>query len=229
MAYRKLKYNDEEYYFNSTIFIDLFSIKKDIEKKKYEELEEELANILNVTRNAVHNWRFNQNGPSDIEIVKKIANFFGLSNVESLLIIKKEVDNKMLNDLQIQSIKKVYDSIINFLEIFAKTNGFNDLWFELDMKPEYRKDELYEIAEKEHNKVKKKKKKEYFYLRKTQIYFDLENYIYNNLYEIYEGKLSYGYRFEAEGEKYGSPTLLEDYNKALNAINDIIDKYIKLQ
>ena len=104
-------------------------------------------------------------------------------------------------------------------------NILNDLWFEIEKEPSARENELYEIANKEHKKVMLVLKKEYFYLKETKAYYDLENYIYNNLYDIYDGKLSFGYRFEATGEKDGEPTLEEDYNKAINDINDIIDKY----
>ena len=226
MAFRKLKYNNGNYYFNFSAFKDLFAKKHDKDKIKIGKLEEDMANEINVTREAVHNWRFTKNGPADIDLVKKIANYFNLTSLDILLTKKKGVDNKMLNDLQIKSIKKVYDSIIDFLEVFNNTNGFNDLWFEIKEKPEFREDELYEIATREHDKVMLYLKKEYFYLKGTKIYTDLENYIYNNLYEVYEGKLSYGYRFEAEGEEHGTPTLSEDYNKAINTINIIIDEYL---
>ncbi len=225
MAFRKLIYNDASFYFNFSVFKDLFTKKHIKENIAIGKLEEDIANKINVTKEAIHNWRFTKNGPADIELIKQIANYFNLSDIDILLTKMKGDNNKMLNDLQIQSVKRVYDSIIDFLEIFNKTNGFNDLWFEIKEKPEFRENELYEIATREHDKVMLSLKKEYFYLKGTKVYSDLENYIYNNLYDIYEGKLSYGYRFESEGEVHGTPTLSEDYNKAINSINNIINKY----
>ena len=224
MAYRKLKFDGADYYFNFSVFKDLFSKKHIKEKTSIGELEENMANNINVSREAVHNWRFEQNGPADIETIYQIANYFNLSDVKLLLTKKKGVDNNMLNELQIQSAKKVYDSIIEFLDIFEKTNGFNDLWFNIKKEPEFREDKLWNIATKEHNKVILSFNKEYFYLKNTQIYKDLENFIYNDLYEIYDGKLKYAYRFEAQVD--GNSTTDEDYNKALNLINEIIEKYI---
>ena len=66
-------------------------------------------------------------------------------------------------------------------------------------------------------------KKEYPIIGKIQIYTDLSNFIYNDLYDIYDGKLTYAYRFEAIPD--GNPTTDEDYIKAYKKLNEIIDSY----
>ena len=131
---------------------------------------------------------------------------------------------KKLSEIELMSVKKIYESIIEFLEYFNKTNGFNDLWFDFkNTDPSLREDKLWEIAEQEHNKVMISLKKEYPIIGKLQVYTEISNYIYNDLYDTYDGKLSYAYRFEAvPGEE---PTTYDDYTKAYKRINDIIDDY----
>ncbi len=89
MAFRKLKYNDDNYYFNFSVFKDLFTKKHNKERINVGKLEENLADKINVTKEAVHNWRFTQNGPADIELVKKVAIYFNLSDI-TILLTKKE-------------------------------------------------------------------------------------------------------------------------------------------
>ena len=72
------------------------------------------------------------------------------------MLSKKGEDIKMekLTEIELMSVKRVYESIIEFLEYFYKTNGFNDLWFDFEnLKPSLREEKLWEIAEKEHDKV----------------------------------------------------------------------------
>ena len=131
---------------------------------------------------------------------------------------------KNLLEIELMSIKRVCESVIEFLEYFDKTNGFNDLWFDLgNMSSSAKEEKLWEIAEKEHDKVMLSLKKEYPIIGKKQIYTDLNNFIYNDLYDIYDGKLSYGYRFEAIAD--GNPTTDEDYTQAYKKLNKIIDSY----
>jgi hypothetical protein len=48
-------------------------------------------------------------------------------------------------------------------------------------------------------------------------------YSENDLYDIFDGKLGYAYRFEAIPD--GNPTTQDDYNKALKSLNEIVEKY----
>lgn len=63
--------------------------------------------------------------------------------------------------------------------------------------------------------------KERMLLKNTEVYEQIGNYIYNDLYDIFSNKLDYEYRFEAIVD--GNPTTDEDYDKALDKINSIVD------
>ncbi|MCR5483346.1 MAG: hypothetical protein K6E99_02940 [Bacilli bacterium] len=226
MAYRKFIYNNDEYYFNFSSFKQYFSKKRKEDHVKVGDLEYLLASNINITKEAVHNWRMSSNGPSDIQLVTQIAKFFNISDVTLLLTKEKEVNTNMLTDLQLQSFKKVYDSILDFLDEFNESDGFNDLWFEVEGDPNDKKGLIWDVVNKKHEGVMKTLNKEYFYLKNTALYEELENYIYNDMYDIYETKkLDYAYRFEALGTD--QPTTQDDYTKALNKINEIVNKYYK--
>jgi hypothetical protein len=144
------------------------------------------------------------------------------------LLLENADGGKSMSQLtsdQVHSVKRIYDSIIEFLDVFINTEGFNSYWYPLKEEgyenPEYK---IYDIAEGEVHKVSLILDKEYFYLRNTEIYDELSEYVSEDLWDIFNGKLSYAYRFEAAGE--GSPTTFEDYDKAMIKINGIIEKYI---
>ena len=224
MNTRKIIINNNIYYFNFDIFNNLFIEKWKNEKIQKKELELILSEFVNKSTDAIHNWRFKKNGPSDLDTIKLIASFFKLNNYDILLEEKeKKYFMRKLNDLEILSLKRIYDAIIDYLEIFQQSNGFNDYWFDIKEEQTQREDILYDIAMKEIEKVQLVYKKEYMLLRNTKIYNDLGNFINNDLYDIFDGKLSYAYRFEATSEE--QPTTDEDYYKALNKINNIIDEY----
>ena len=223
---KRYEIDEIDYYFNYQRFNELFI--KNKEKKLICDLEQELADSIHVSKDAVHSWRNRVQSPNDLEIIKNISNYYKLGNYRDLLIIKgeKKIMNNF-NELQINSIKKVYDSIIEHLDYFEKTDGYNDLWLDFidkGIEPKYIENKLYEVAEKELNKVILCHKKEKMLLKNTKIYEEIENFIYNDLYDIFDGKLKYAYRFEAIPD--GNPTTEDDYNKAMNKFNSIIDKYI---
>lgn len=218
------KYEDFFCFFNHDMFNAIFDRKCKKDRIKIKDMEEQLANVLNISKDSVHSWRYKTYSPNGLELIKDIAKFFGYE--EDILLCKKGGDIKMekLSDIELMSVKRVYESIIEFLEYFYKTNGFNDLWFDFEnLDPSLREGRLWEIAEKEHDKVMLSLKKEYPVIGKMQIYTDLGNFIYNDLYDIYDGKLTYAYRFEAIPD--GNPTTDEDYTKAYKSLNEIIDSY----
>ena len=79
---------------------------------------------------------------------------------------------------------------------------------------------LYDIAETEQHKVEIVLAKEYIELYRLPVYGKLEEY--DDLCEIYNGKLSYAYRFEAGVENIDGTrsdvTTSEDYMRALKKI-----------
>ena len=223
---RRYEINEFDYYFNYQRFNELFTKNKG--RKLIGDLEQELADSIHVSKDAVHSWRNRVQSPNDLDIIKNIANYYKLRDFKYLLIIKgekKRMNN--FNELQINSIKRIYDSIIEHLDYFEKTDGYNDLWLDFidkGIKPECIEDKLYETAEKELNKVMLCYKKEKILLKNTKVYEEIGDFIYNDLYDIFDGKLKYAYRFEAIPD--GNPTTDDDYNKAMNKFNSIVDKYI---
>lgn len=219
--------NNEKYQFNPLAFnqcINQHSKKNGIKKGKIEDL---LAEKLFVSSSAIHNWRFGSNGPASIELVKNIAKHLKIDYM-TLLKRYKEIEKMgKFSTLQIESLKRVYDAIIDFLDDFDKTDGFTGtLWYEFQRKgsnnPE---DDIYDYAQNKIEKVQKVLLKEYFYLHDTEVYEELSEYIENDLYDTFDGKLGYAYRFEAIPD--GNPTTFDDYSKALQRINEIIEKYTK--
>lgn len=223
---KRYEINETNYLFNYQRFNELFIKEKG--KKLIGDLEQELADSIHVSKDTVHSWRNRVQSPNDLDIVKSISNYYKLEDYKNLLIVKG--DNKKMdkfNDIQISSIKRIYDSIIEHLDYFEKTDGYNDLWLDFKdkgIKSEYIEDKLYEVAEKELNKVMLCYKKEKMLLKNTKIYDEIGDYIYNDLYDIFDGKLKYTYRFEAIPD--GNPTTNDDYNKAMSKIDSLIEKYI---
>lgn len=217
--------------FDEKKFNDFFHKYCKLNKIKVNVLENSLGDYVYVTDSAVHQWRFGNNGPSDIETIKKISEFLNLHSFKNLLIEAKELNKVNYSEVQIKSFKKIYDAIIDFLDEFEKTNGFNDLWFEFRNKgvkdPEVF---ILNYADKLIDKIWLVYKKEYFYLHDTETYNKIGDYINDVLYDTYNGKCSCAYRFEApieniDGTRFGI-TLEEDYEKALSSLNEITDSII---
>ena len=204
---------------------------KDESRIKVSDAEQQLGDFVHVSKDAVHQWRFGNNGPASIDVIKEIANFFGLESYTSLLIELKEYTKMKYSAEQQKSFKRIYDAIIDFLDEFENTYGFNNLWFDFQKKgiqnPE---GDIEEYADRLIDKIWLVYKKEYFYLHDTEPYNQLEDYISDVLYDTYSGKCSYAYRFEAPVEtidgKQSGVTLDEDYTKAMSLLNAIIEPIV---
>ncbi len=235
MADKKTKtyrVEEKEYQFNVESFTYLFRLLKNKKECKCCELEEEIGQICSVSSDAVHSWRFKQNAPSDLETVEKLAVFFESGGVLSLL--KEDRKEKAVHILERQkdSLKRLYVSVIDYLEVFDKTFGFNDIWHTLVEKGYESKDiesKLYEIAEAEQEKVIKVFTEEYLDLHTLDIYEDLKELVYDMISDSYNEKLSYAYRFEAPVELVGGGhagvTLEEDIIKLHGRLNELIEPY----
>lgn len=195
-------------------------------KMKNQDVEQSLANGLNVSADTVHKWHYGMSTPTDVDLVKGLSKILDLDDFTTLL---KSVDggNSMgkLSDRQITAVKKVYDICIWFLNEFSNTSGFNDYWYEFQYKgiadPE---EAIADMADEMHRKIELVLDQEYFDLRDTDIYNELCEFVSEDLIDIYDGKVSYAYRFEAHAD--GNPTTSEDYNKAMIKLNGIIEKYV---
>lgn len=225
---KKYIIDEKVYYFDYDLFNKFFKSNYSKKHITLEQLEIELAEYLNISKDAVHSWRFKKQSPMSLEIIIEISKYF---NVRDYMIFlrRKEIQSNMnnFNQYQINSIKKIYDKIIEHLDYFYHTDGYNDLWHQYadqGYKTNIIEDKLYDVAEKKLDEVFLAYEKERIFLKNTSIYDEIGEYIENDLYSIFENKLSYAYRFEADVD--GNPTTQEDYEKALKNINIIVDKYL---
>ena len=66
-----------------------------------------MANFVNVTLDATKQWYYGNNGPSELTIIKKVAEFLQIADY--MILMKKARENEKmvnLNLLQYESIKK---------------------------------------------------------------------------------------------------------------------------
>lgn len=220
-----------DYMFDKNVFKDLFNRMR--KGRNVAEFEEELANEIGVGISTVHSWRVGDNSPSDIEKVKDLATSLKLSSYEVLLKKKEGIKTMQISERQKDSIKRIYDAIIDFFDYFEQTNGFNDLWFDIcDRYNNSRQieDALYRIADKAQQKCILVVKKEYIELFRLDLYEQLEEFVYDYLLDMYNAKLSYGYRFEAgvenvDGSRY-TLTTEEELTKAYKIVNELLEPYM---
>lgn len=219
--------------FDSISFKEIFAANCKMKNMSVLDYEIELGESLGVSNSAIHSWRFGMNGPSGVELIKQLAVCLEITDYMLLLKDGKGKMTMQISERQKDSLKRVYDAIIEYLDAFQRSDGFNDYWYKLEKQgtnSDYIEDLLYDIAEKEQHNVELVLAKEYIELYKLPVYGQLEEYVYDDLCEIYNRKLSYAYRFEApvenvDGSRAGVTTK-EDYTRALKKINDILEKYM---
>ncbi len=76
--------------------------------------QEQFAEVMNVSRQAVSKWELNQSYP-EVDKIIEVSNYFGVS-LDDLMNDEKESPNVMDQDLEVQSLKK--NSSSNFAEIY---------------------------------------------------------------------------------------------------------------
>lgn len=212
--------------FSSKNFKIVFDTYCKVNKLKKQDAERVVAETLNISADTVHKWHYGMSSPSDIELVKDLASTLQMSDFSTLLV---NVDGgsgmKQLTERQIIAVKKIYDMCIWFLAEFDNSDGFNNYWHTLAAQGVRDPEEtITEMADEMHRKVSLVVDQEYFDLRDTDIYNELCEFVSEDLEEIYYGKVSYAYRFEAVPD--GNPTTSEDYDKAMIKLNGIIEKYV---
>lgn len=148
--------DNSEYQFDFSAFNIMFNKHCQFCHIKKSDFEEELAEILNVSSSAVHNWRNINNGPSELEMIKILSDIFKIEYKNLLKEIRKDIPKMKYEQCQLESIKRIYDAIIIFLEKFLNTDGFNDLWIEFidkGINNEFIEDKLYDYAMKQIDNV----------------------------------------------------------------------------
>ena len=79
---KRYEINGKDYYFNFERFNNLFP--KNRGEKSIGVLEQELADYLNVSKDAVHSWRNRVQSPNDLEIIKNMSKYYKLKNFAML-------------------------------------------------------------------------------------------------------------------------------------------------
>ena len=205
---------------------------------KVGEAEKALAKHLSVSQPTVHGWLAGSYGPADISLVEEAASLWGIDADGLLTAAATQKGGTAMNDKyterQLEAIRRIYGTIMDFLSEFTESGGFNDYWFDLVHKegiaPEHCEMALCELVDKKHRQIAYAVDRERFDLRGTPVYDALYEYIWNDLIELYDGKLSYAYRFEAPVECVdgtpGGVTTEEDYDKAIASLDALMDKYL---
>lgn len=210
--------------FSFQAFDRIFKTYRQKEKLMVAVLEKQLSEKVQVSADTVVNWRKKRNGPIDLETVKRIASALEIKDYQ-LLLTEPDGGRKMmqLTDRQKTAAKKIYDKCIWFLSEFDRTDGFNNYW--LEFKNAGSKDpekDSYEKVQSMMHEVFLVYDQEYFDLKGHPIYDEFGEFLSDGIYETFDGKPSYAYRFEETPD--GNTTVSEDYDKAMIALNGIIDK-----
>lgn len=212
--------------FHKEAFRYLVTQKSRKEKVAKSKLEVQIAENIGVSANTVHKWLYNGGGPMDVALIGPLATALGIADPTELLIFTDDGGTEMekLTDRQKNAVKRIYDICIWFLYEFNQTDGFNACWDDFqDAGSEDPEEDIYDMVEKMLGKVRMVLDQEYFDLRDCEIYDALCDYVSEDLYNTFSGKLSYAYRFEAMVD--GNPTTTQDFDRAMIRLNTIIDQY----
>lgn len=249
---RSYIFESEEYIFDFKAFQDLllqYKRCKGITSKM--ELYKDIADRTKVGESTIRSWIRGVNAPNKLEDIKKIAEVLGVKNWG--LLVKKTMNNRLIckditqsiTDRQRESLKKIYNYILEFLDDFVETKGFCDCW-KIVTKPEYQdilmnktlkgkdvvrlcKTELYDYGETKIDKLTKLIHREYLDLyRIDTIYKDLLEYVEYDLFDTFNGKFSYEYRyghFKLSDDQIFISSAEEDSLKALKKLNEMLEPY----
>lgn len=197
--------------------------------KTISEAETNLATSISLSSETIHSWRFKKNAPADIDTIKQLAKFFGANDY--LLLLNKKIGEKSMtaNDRILDSLKRIYDAIIVYLDDYDSSSAYLDQFYEFKEKKysdEEARLEIYGIADAKLHKVEVVLLQEYIILHKLDIYSTLENYVYRELCDLWDNKLDYespkGIQiYETNQGAYCH----EDYEVAFNKINEIMSEY----
>ena len=96
-----------------------------------------LAQRLNVDSTTVHSWRMRRSGPSCLDVIHLLCSEWGI-DMEGILAMDERTQEKErmplcmdgLRDPQVDAIGRFYAEVIDYLDDFERTMGFNDYWFD---------------------------------------------------------------------------------------------------
>ena len=203
--------------------------------------ELQLSDALHVSRSTVHGWRSSTYGPADLDVIRKLTDFFGIddqkyflqktggsTNMQEATSDRLPKTGAILTNRQLDALKRLYDAIILFLDEYAITDGFNDYWEVI--KEKYGDDapkhelELYQLVNDKLHRVEIVLQQEAFDLHSIDIE-ELEDLIYEYLPQLYHGQLNSEGRLNATIKEKAAEYIMgysAAYEFAVDKLNAII-------
>mgnify|MGYP006873118950 CR=1 FL=1 len=110
--------DDREMQFNLDRFQRLFLNNARIKGIPIGNYENELAKVLYVERSTIHNWRMNMNGPSDLEKIRMLEEYWNLG-VNGLLMEVKgmQIEKKTMKDRELDALKRLPHDTASYVSI----------------------------------------------------------------------------------------------------------------
>jgi len=228
METRTFHIDGSDYSFNFSAFDRSFRSYKSRIGKNITESEQTLADSLGVSRDAIHNWRGKKNGPSDVEIIKILAESLGITDY--LILMEKKIGEKTMtaNDRILDSLKRIYDAIILYLDYFDCSFAYLTDFYEFKeagLTDEEAINETYGIASDSLHEVEIVLLQEYLILHKLDIYSKLESFISRDLCDIWDLKLDYEDQRDQITDNNEGLYCHERYEVVYNQLNEIMSEY----
>ncbi|MBO4864184.1 MAG: hypothetical protein J5517_07450 [Eubacterium sp.] len=225
---RTFHIDGSDYSFNFSAFGRFFKSYRAGTKRNITETEQAIADALSLSREAIHSWRFEKNGPSDIEVIKSMAEFLNISDYRILLIKKIGEQNMTANDRILDSLKRIYDAVILYLDYFdtsfAYLTDFYD-FKEAGLSDDEARNEIYGVASDSLHEVEIVLQQEYIILHKLDIYSNLESFISRDLCDIWDLKLNYEDKRDQITDDNDGMYCHERYEVVYNRLNEIMSEY----
>ena len=209
--------------FDTRAFRDAFNIYCKIAGTSKADAEEDLGAHLHTTASAIHNWRFGNNGPGDLELIRMAGEFLGCGDWR-LLFKEVEEDKSVskLTDRQLDAAKRIYDILVWFLTVYSDTDGFSN-WLD-----DFESGNVGISEDKIFERITKMKERVSLVI--NQEYFDLHDHpIYDELCEIAADDMdSIHMNFTSEGTvQDGLALVWSSYETVMQKLNNVIERYMR--
>lgn len=224
MNTRKYVIDGVTYGFNTEAFAHSIDTYVRSNKLTKEKTYEAIGEYVHCSPDAVKNWKKSRNAPQEFEIVKRLAEFFKV-DVSCFLIVKENDDMGKLTDLQLMSVSRVYGEIIDYLDYYGETAGFEYGYepYDINMADEQYYDKLAVIVYDKINSFSRLLRKEYLFLHDTPVYNELYDFINSYLLEMFDDTNSKQYEIDVNGADFGN-FAEEYYINSIKKLHDILTK-----
>ena len=217
-----------DYSFNFSAFGRFFKSYRAGTKRNITETEQAIADALSLSREAVHSWRFEKNGPADVDIIKNLAEFLGITDYMILLEKRTGEPNMTANDRILDSLKRIYDEVILYLDYYDTSFAYLTDFYEFKdegLTDEEAWNECYNLASECLHEVEIVLQQEYIILHKLDIYSTLESFVHRDLCNIWDGKLDYVDNRDKITDDNTGMYCHEQYEVVYQKLNELMDEY----